>query len=168
MAACDLRRGVRGIILDERDRVLLLRMVAAADGARGGSLVVWAPPGGGIERGETAVRALRRELAEETGFSLLAEPPLVWRQEVRAPDIAPGHAGVAYDYFLVRAASFTPRGSLSDDVLAGEGISDWRWWTLPDVAGYRGTELFSPRDFATPLASLIAHGAPATPVLLGR
>jgi 8-oxo-dGTP diphosphatase len=56
---------------------------------------------------------------------------------------------------------------MSDDELATENIDGFRWWSLPEVADYRGSELFSPRDLATPLAALIADGVPATPVPLG-
>ena len=59
------------------------------------------------------------------------------------------------DYFLVRTASFRPRGSMSDDELAADYIVGFRWWRLPDIAGYQGSDLFSPRDLATPLSALI-------------
>jgi hypothetical protein len=36
-----------------------------------------------------------------------------------------------------------------------------------DIAEHRGTDLFSPRDVATPLAALIAGDIPGTPVMLG-
>ncbi len=36
-----------------------------------------------------------------------------------------------------------------------------------DIAEYGGTDLFSPRAIATPLAALIAGDIPATPVMLG-
>ena len=42
-----------------------------------------------------------------------------------------------------------------------------RWWRHADIAAYAGSDLFSPRDIATPLAALIAGDLPATPVLLG-
>jgi hypothetical protein len=42
-----------------------------------------------------------------------------------------------------------------------------RWWRHRDIAGYSGTDLFSPRDIATPLAALIAGDIPDTPVMLG-
>jgi 8-oxo-dGTP diphosphatase len=45
---------------------------------------------------------------------------------------------------------------MSGDVLADEGIVGFRWWRLQDIAGYRGPELFSPRELATPLAALVA------------
>lgn len=71
------------------------------------------------------------------------------------------------DYFLVRTARFDPRGALSDDDLAAEHISGMRWWRHRDIAAYNGTDLFSPRDLATPLAALIDGRLPGAPVLLG-
>ena len=43
-----------------------------------------------------------------------------------------------------------------------------RWWRHEDIAEYGGTDLFSPRDIATPLAALIAGDIPGTPVMLGE
>jgi hypothetical protein len=57
---------------------------------------------------------------------------------------------------------------MSDDELAAENISGLRWWSPRDIAGYRGRDLFSPRDLATPLAALLAGGLPTRPVPLGQ
>ncbi|GAA1042783.1 NUDIX domain-containing protein [Streptomyces murinus] len=96
MALVRLRRSVRAIVLDEGDRVLLCRFLLPKPT---GPIVVWAAPGGGVERGESVLAALQRELRE--------------------------------------------------------------------IAGYRGTDLFSPRDLATPLAALIDGRAPGAVVRLG-
>lgn len=55
--------GVSGIVLDDRNRILLLRhrLRESAD---------WELPGGFIRRGEDLQAALRRELKEETGYSV--------------------------------------------------------------------------------------------------
>ena len=159
----NLRRAVRAIILTEDDHVLLCRHTNPDPPGR----AVWAAPGGGIERGETPLAALRRELREEVGLALDDDPPHVWHREVVAPDHFPGYDGAISDYFLVRTPVFMPRGTLSDDELAAENISELRWWTLPDIAGYRGPDLFGPRDLATRLVALVAHGVPATPTPLG-
>ncbi|SDM16470.1 NUDIX domain-containing protein [Nonomuraea jiangxiensis] len=158
------RHAVRAIILDEADRILLCRLDVPRPAGR---IVVWVTPGGGIEPGEAPLTALRRELREEVGLAIEADPPHVWHQVVIDREHTEGHDGVINDFFLVRTASFHPRGSLSAAELAAELIVEFRWWPLPDIASYRGPDLFSPRDLATPLAALIADEVPSPPVRLG-
>lgn len=162
-----LRRSARAILLDEDDAVLLCRFGFPHPAVPTDAMVVWAAPGGGLEPGEGPLQALRRELLEETGFTLNVDATHVWRQEVIAPGIGDGMDGVRNDYFLVRSPRFQPRGLLSDEAIAAEGITEMRWWTLPEIVEYRGSDLFSPRDLATPLARLIAGDIPRSPVHLG-
>ncbi|MGC4807839.1 NUDIX domain-containing protein [Micromonospora sp. DT233] len=162
-----LRRSVRAIILDEDDRILLCRFVFPHPVVPQQAKVVWAAPGGGVEAGEDRLTALRRELREETGLAITADPPHVWHQEVVDAGHVPGFDGIINDYFLVRAKHFQPRGELTDDQLAAENLAAFRWWQLSEIAGYRGPELFSPRDLATPLTALLTAGTPDQPVQLG-
>jgi len=62
-----LTLGVRAAVLDDAGRVFLIRHTYV----RG-----WHLPGGGVEAGETALAALKRELFEEALIELAAEPPL--------------------------------------------------------------------------------------------
>ena len=62
-----LTLGVRGVVLDEADRVFLIRHTYVPG---------WHLPGGGVETGETALEALARELAEEGASSLGSAPSL--------------------------------------------------------------------------------------------
>jgi 8-oxo-dGTP pyrophosphatase MutT (NUDIX family) len=166
-AAARLRHAVRAVILADDDHVLLCRFGLPHPAVPTGVTGVWAAPGGGIEPGERPLAALRRELYEETGLVLDADPPHVWHQEVAMPRQAEGYDGVVNDYFLVRTRRFEPRGALPEDELAAEHISGMRWWRHRDIAEYDGPDLFSPRDLAPPLAALIAGVIPSTPVKLG-
>ncbi|GAB3572456.1 NUDIX hydrolase [Amycolatopsis endophytica] len=157
-----VRHAVRAIMLDDDDRILLCRMALGPPGA-----CLWITPGGGIEDGESKSEALRRELLEETGFVLGSLiPPHVWRREAPAPPGMIGYDATVSDFFLVRTQAFTPRGALSDDALAAENITGFRWWPPAEIAAYDGPDVFSPRDLATPLAALLAAGVPDTPLLL--
>jgi ADP-ribose pyrophosphatase YjhB (NUDIX family) len=59
--------GVRALVLDEENQLLLVRHTYVPG---------WHLPGGGVEQGETVLEALTRELREEGNIELEEEPRL--------------------------------------------------------------------------------------------
>ena len=154
-----VREGVRALVLDQDDRVLLVRMVEPQTGEQW-----WVTPGGGIDPDEEAPHALRRELREETGLEEFELGPAIWKRR----DVFPW-AGRTLDQsesiFLVRVPSFEPRPLLSDRQLASEGVHELRWWTLDDLEGSDAN--FAPRRIVQFLRQLIEKGPPAAPIDVG-
>jgi TDG/mug DNA glycosylase family protein len=149
-----LRLATRAAVIDARDRLLLYRF-----GSPGGQRF-WALPGGGIEEGETAEEAMRRELREEAGLRDVELGPCIWTREHRFV----WHSVVEQveRYYLVRVESHAVAPELD---LAEEGMEEWRWWTLDET---RATEdELVPRRLADLFASLLAEGPPPEPVDAG-
>lgn len=124
-----LRQAVRALMIDQQDRVLLVKL----DLERRGWVPGWILPGGGIEGGEDSSAALRRELLEETG---LADPfvgPIVCQRRILGPQIAPGYRGQEEDIYLVPCHDFTLEPTLTESELRSEGIVDMRWFTLEEL-----------------------------------
>jgi 8-oxo-dGTP pyrophosphatase MutT (NUDIX family) len=145
------RRAARVLLVDDSDRLLMLRGI---DPARPDHRY-WMTVGGGLDSGESPVHGAVRELAEETGLRLdaarLGAP-------VRHEVIEFSFDGVWYrqeqDFFLVRVPPF----EISTDGLdpAERAIIEaHRWWTLAELEST--TEQIYPPDVAALLARLLAE-----------
>ena len=137
------RPAVRALVVDERDRVLLLRWERRLGSA------FWITPGGGIERGEDERGALRRELREEAG---LVQPKVgrrLWTIEF---------VTWQRDHWLrQRDTVYLVRARAADVVvpdLVYENVTAYRWWTLRELK--RSEELFGPLDLPSRVRSTLA------------
>ena len=128
------RRAARVVLLDERDRVLLVRAHDRDQPERSW----WFTVGGGIDEGEDARTAALRELREETGIVLTAEDlvgPVLTRSAVF--DFLAQHCRQDEEFFLARThssrvAELTRDGwtDVEQDV-----VDEVRWWDLDELAG---------------------------------
>lgn len=89
--------GVRGIVINERNEVLLVRHTYVSG---------WMFPGGGVEHKETFEDALKKELDEETGVQVLARPELLGLY-ANFPAFKGDHVAV----YIVREWEQSPRKS---------------------------------------------------------
>jgi 8-oxo-dGTP pyrophosphatase MutT (NUDIX family) len=154
-----VRPAARVILFDYADRVLLFRAVTPDAPDR----PFWITPGGGIEPGETAVEAARRELREETGLVDVEVGPCVW---VRRHVVQFGRTWIdaRESYFFVRAPAFEVSTDAHTDV-ERRFLTEHRWWELAEIA--TSPERFVPRDFAA-LARPLAEGRfPLEPIVVG-
>jgi 8-oxo-dGTP diphosphatase len=168
-ASARLRPAVRVVLLDDAERVLLVRW-------RFPDRDVWGTPGGGVDPGETHEDAVRRELAEETGLSLRPEevgPCVGHRTHVFPMENGYGERfdGQEERFYLVRTSAFAPRGRLSDEQLRAESLHEVRWFTPAELASLADGAadppvLTAPRALARLVTELTASGHPPAPLEL--
>jgi 8-oxo-dGTP pyrophosphatase MutT (NUDIX family) len=151
-----LRQAVRAILLTPDHQVLLVRFEFPA-GTR------WALPGGGIDPGEEALDALRRELIEECGLHDPEIGPHVWSRTHVIPipqlDLDGQHEQV---HLVPVAAAFTPRPAFDEETLRAELVHELRWWHLEEIE--TSTAIFAPSTLGRRLRHLVVHGPPKAPL----
>ena len=153
-----IRAAARAVLLDPDDRILLVRFEFPAR-------TVWATPGGGIEPGETAEDAIRRELQEEAGLTAFELGPVVWTRLHIIPFIGGQWDGQREQYHLVRAPAFEPQPRLTWEQLEREYVFGIRWWTIEELEEADTT--FAPGRLPELLRQLLRHGPPAEPIDAG-
>jgi ADP-ribose pyrophosphatase YjhB (NUDIX family) len=121
-----VRQAVRVVLVDDERRVLLLRHEGPHDDHH------WAPPGGGVEPGESLEAAAARELWEEVGFSdvALTRPVWTWVHRFRY------HGEQITQHETIYVTRMSHRNAQGqDENLALDGIVEARWWRLDELAG---------------------------------
>ena len=123
----------------------------------------WAPPGGGLEEGESEVAAALREVVEETGWADVKAGVALcrWEHDYTRDGVPTRQSET---YFLAEGRRREPEGDLRDSY-AVDGILAVRWWTRGALAGSRAS--FWPPSLPELLAGVWRDGAPVEPVELG-
>ena len=146
---------VKLLLLDENDRVLLIRSIDPRSGARR-----WYPVGGGVETGESLQEAASREAHEETGLSPLPVGSLIWTRD-HTYTYGGRTVDVHEDWLLHRVPHFEPRPARLSEYEA-KTIAGFGWWAAVDLSRTADT-VFPPR-LGGLLSGLLRDGAPRVPV----
>lgn len=155
-----LRPAGRVLLVDEQDRIVLLRVetVGASEP------VLWLTPGGGCADNETPEQAARRELWEETGIRADTLGPCVWRRR---------HVCQWNNHWYdVRETFFVLRVWRAGEVVRRERrwhqerIRECRWWSVQEMREAVG-EVFVPRKLPELLEPLLAGQYPVEPLEVG-
>jgi len=143
MTEPDLRRASRLILLNGQQRVLLFRH--AGTNRQG----FWAPPGGGLETGETFEQAARREACEELGLTCFTLKR-IWERVTDFVYI--DHPVHQHECFFLIEGELPAISSAVERVHSQEGILEMRWWTTAEIE--LTTEPVFPEDLASELRKI--------------
>lgn len=151
-------------MLSETDQGVLLLRMQRPD--RRGHF--WLLPGGGVKADENRLEALRREVWEETGLSLRAEPRLLWRRVHRFSRGLDQRLLVTEqheDIYLVPTPRFEPTARNNPEASEVGIFHEFRWWSVKAMRAATDHQ-FAPRALPRLVEELLANGLPAQPMSL--
>lgn len=126
-----VRQAARVIVVDERERVLLIH---GRDPARPDLPSWWILPGGGRDVGESPEQAARREVLEETGLQLDDLGPVVLS---RAVEFEFDGLTIEQDE-VVFLSRFDASAAVLDtsgwNAIEQRALTELRWWTTAELA----------------------------------
>ncbi|MGH7883634.1 MAG: NUDIX hydrolase [Candidatus Dormibacteraceae bacterium] len=153
------RQAVRAVLFDPQERLLLVSCQDPSDLTRG---CWWTTVGGGLEVGESAEIALRREVTEEVGIRDFELGPLLWRDCVKFRFLGNDYEQ-ENDYYLARTTTTAIDASGAGEIEQLSNITP-RWWSLPELEAT--SEIIYPLGLVQWVNQLLWNGPPAEPLTL--
>jgi ADP-ribose pyrophosphatase YjhB (NUDIX family) len=137
-----IRPSARVVLLDERDRVLLLRVEDDSVRPLDGPVLhsYWMTVGGGLEGGETYEDAARREVFEETGIGDFTLGPLLYERFVDLM-VRDEPVRARERYFVGWSAGGRVSFDHVDEV-ERVVLREHRWWTLDEIVNRAPATIF--------------------------
>jgi 8-oxo-dGTP pyrophosphatase MutT (NUDIX family) len=156
-----VRPSARVVLIDAQDRVFFFRSDGVFDHD---AKVLWVPPGGGLEEGETYEKAALRELWEETGLVGAELSPCVWLRTWYG-NLWETPIESREQYFICRVDSHEiVEGHINPDQLERHSVTGYRWWSAEEMAG--SPDLFVPRDILALLPAILRGELPPEPLVV--
>lgn len=150
------RASARVVLVDEQDRVLLVRFVddgAIVVGGHSPDATYWATVGGGVEPGESLEDAAHREVYEETGIVSFTLGPEV---HLRRLDVnLRGEPITAVEHFFAGWVAQADPVLHHLDPLEHGVLVEHRWWRPDELAADDRLETIYPRSIARIAAAAI-------------
>ncbi|MEO0962277.1 MAG: NUDIX domain-containing protein [Pseudomonadota bacterium] len=149
MAAPDLRRTGRVILMDPTYRVLLLRFAVTKNNE---PFEFWATPGGRAEDDESDLEAAIRELDEELRLTVALEGPVHVHESIFEVN---GHEWRGRDvFFHGTCAAGDPVFTGGTEESERQALQEMRWWTLDELE--KTAETVFPPDLSSVSRGLVS------------